>query len=134
MAALALALLLCVVSIAASLWLKEQVERVLFRWRNVPVLHAANIVIIAAIVAVAYYRLSGIGVYLRDLADIDGFWYVFAGTTQLVLPLYLFACWLLARRRGREKKYTRSKDKKVLYINERYLARRHRDDYRSKTS
>ncbi|OKO95329.1 hypothetical protein RA955_10760 [Geobacillus proteiniphilus] len=135
MAALALSLLLCVVSIAALLWVKGQVERLLFRWRSVPLLHAVNVVIIAAIVAGMYYRLSGIDVYLRDLADINGFWYVFAGTMQLVLPLYLFSCWLIARRREREKKYTRSKDKKVLYINERYLARRHRGDYRrSKTS
>lgn len=134
MAALALSLLLCVVLIAASLWIKGQVERFLFRWRSIPLLHAANIVAVAAIVAVTYYRLGGIDVYLRDLADISGFWYVFAGAMQLILPLYLFACWLLARRRRREKKYTRSKDKKVLYINERYLARRHRDDYRSKTS
>ncbi|EPR26421.1 hypothetical protein I656_03944 [Geobacillus sp. WSUCF1] len=135
MAALALSLLVCVVSIAALLWVKGQVERLLFRWRSVPLLHAVNVVIIAAIVADMYYRLSGIDVYLRDLADINGFWYVFAGAMQLVFPLYLFSCWLVARRREREKKYTRSKDKKVLYINERYLARRHRGDYRrSKTS
>ncbi|NNU82940.1 hypothetical protein ETC05_03485 [Geobacillus sp. BMUD] len=135
MAALALSLLLCVVSIAVLLWIKGQVERLLFRWRSVPLLHAVNVVIIAAIVADMYYRLSGIDVYLRDLANINGFWYVFAGAMQLVFPLYLFSCWLVARRREREKKYTRSKDKKVLYINERYLARRHRGDYRrSKTS
>ncbi|ESU70835.1 hypothetical protein T260_16925, partial [Geobacillus thermopakistaniensis] len=75
MAALALSLLLCVVSIAALLWVKGQVERLLFRWRSVPLLHAVNVVIIAAIVADMYYRLSGIDVYLRDLADINGFWY-----------------------------------------------------------
>jgi len=134
MAALALSLLLCIVLIAVSLWIKGQVERFLFRWRSVPLLHAANIIAVAAIVAAMYYRLGGLDVYLSDLAGISGFWYVFAGATQLILPLYLLACWLLARRRGREKKYTRSKDKKVLYINERYLARRHRDDYHSKTS
>ncbi|MFC0297203.1 hypothetical protein [Geobacillus jurassicus] len=135
MAALALSLLLCVISIAVLLWLKGQVERLLFRWRSVPFLHAINVAAVAAIVAAAYYRLSGIDVYLRDLADINGFWYVFVGAMQLVLPLYLFSCWLINRRREREKKYTRSKDKKVLYINERYLARRHRsDDRRSKTS
>ncbi|MGZ0085588.1 hypothetical protein ACWNXI_08395 [Caldibacillus thermoamylovorans] len=135
MTALALSLLLCGALITGLLWLKGQVERVLFRWRNVPFLHAVNIVVIAAVVAASYYRWSGIGIYLRDLADISGFWYVFAGAMQLVLPLYLFTCWLAARWREREKKYTRSEDKKVLYINERYLARRHRgDDRRSKTS
>ncbi|ABO66796.1 MULTISPECIES: hypothetical protein [Geobacillus] len=134
MAALALSLLLCIVLIAVSLWVKGQIERFLFRWRNIPLLHAANIVAIAAIVAAIYYRLGGIDVYLRNLTEISGFWYVFIGAMQLILPLYLFACWLLARQREREKKYTRSKDKKVLYINEKYLARRHRDHYRSKTS
>jgi amino acid transporter len=133
MTALLVSLLLCIISVAVLLFVKEQIERIFFRWKDVPFLHVINVLIAGLIVAVSYYTFSDIGVHLSKMTWTKQFLYVYAGATELVLPMYIFGCWLVRKRKEREKKYTRSKDKKVLYINEKYLARR-RDDYHSKTS
>ena len=135
MAALFISMLFCASSIAVLLLVKEQIERMFFRWKDVPFLHVINFLVAGFIVAVSYYKLSDIELHLSTMASAKQFLYVFIGALELVLPIYLLGCWLFRKRKRREKKYTRSKDKKVLYINEKYLARR-RDshDYHSKTS
>jgi amino acid transporter len=133
MAALLVSLLLCVISAAVLLFVKEQIERIFFRWKDVPSLHVMNVLIAGLIVATSYYMFSDIDVHLSKMTWTKQFLYVYAGAIELFLPMYILGCWLVRKRKEREKKYTPSKDKKVLYINEKYLARR-RDDYHSKTS
>jgi amino acid transporter len=135
MAALFISMLLCVISIAVLLLAKEQIERMFFRWKDIPFLHVINVLVAGFIVAVSYYQLSDVELHLSTMTSAKQFLYVFIGAVELVLPIYLLGCWLIRKRKGREKKYTRSKDKKVLYINEKYLARRRdHDHYHSKTS
>jgi amino acid transporter len=133
MAALLVSLLLCVISAAVLLFVKEQIERIFFRWKDVPFLHVMNVLIAGGIVATSYYMFSDIDVHLSKMTWTKQFLYVYAGAIELFLPMYILGCWFVRKRKEREKKYTPSKDKKVLYINEKYLARR-RDDYHSKTS
>jgi hypothetical protein len=135
MAALFISMLLCVISVVVLLFVKRQIERMFFRWKDVPFLHVINVFAAGVIVAASYYRFSDIRIHLSSLASAKQFLYVFIGATELVLPIYLLGSWLVWKRKGQEKKYTRSKDKKVLYINEKYLARRRdRQHYHSKTS
>jgi hypothetical protein len=135
MAALFISMLLCVTSVIVLLFVKEQIERMFFRWKDVPFLHVVNVLVAGVIVAASYYRFSDIRIHLSTIASAKQFLYVFIGATELVLPIYLLGCWIVRKRKRREKKYTRSKDKKVLYINEKYLVRRRdRHDYHSKTS
>jgi amino acid transporter len=135
MAALFISMLLCVTSVVVLLFVKGQIERMFFRWKDVPFLHVINVFVTGVIVAASYYRFSDIRIHLSSLAFAKQFLYVFIGATELVLPIYLLGSWFVRKRKRREKKYTRSKDKKVLYINEKYLARRRdRHDYHSKTS
>lgn len=133
MAALIVSMLLSVVSVVVLLFVKGQIERIFFRWKDIPFLHVVNVLIAGLIVAVSYYTFSDINVQLAKIKWTKQFLYVYAGAIELVLPMYVLGYWLVRKRKEREKKYTRSKDKKVLYINEKYLARR-RDDYHSKTS
>jgi hypothetical protein len=135
MAALFISILLCVSSIVVLLLVKEQIERMFFRWKDVLFLHVINVLVAGGVVAVSYYKLSDIELHLSTMASTRQFLYVFIGALELVLPIYLLGCWLIRKQKGKVKKYTRSKDKKILYINEKYLARRRgHNDYHSKTS
>ncbi|GCD82424.1 hypothetical protein PTHTG4_14860 [Parageobacillus thermoglucosidasius] len=116
MAALIVSMLLSVVSVIVLLFAKEWIERLFFRWKDIPFLHVVNVLIAGGIVAASYYTFSDIGVQLAKIKWTEQFLYVYAGAIEIVLPMYIFGYWFVRKRKEREKKYTRSKDKKVLYI------------------
>jgi protein-S-isoprenylcysteine O-methyltransferase Ste14 len=128
MTALVISALLGIVLTVGSLYVKAELERRFNRRRKIPLLHAVNVLVISAVIASSYYMFSD-----RNLSiDSKRLFYVYFGAMQLLLPIYALICLLFSKR---EKKYTRSADKKVLYIKEKYLAPRRRDDdYHSKTS
>jgi uncharacterized membrane protein len=131
MAALVISALLGITLTVGSLCVKAELERRFNRCRKIPLLHAVNVLVISMVIASSYYMFSG-----RNIS-IDGkqLFYVYFGAIQLLLPVYALMCVLFSKREKKEKKYTTSADKKVLYIKEKYLApRRHDDDYHSKTS
>ncbi|GGJ66052.1 NADH:ubiquinone oxidoreductase subunit 4 (subunit M) [Anoxybacillus voinovskiensis] len=128
MTALFVSAVLGVVLTAASLYVKAAIERRFYRRKKIPSLHAVNVLAIGGVIASVYYSLANMSLHGKQL------FYVYFGAIELLLPLYvLFGIWF-ARYEKKEKKYTTSADKKVLYIKQKYLTHRRHDHYHSKTS
>lgn len=130
MTALIVSAFLAVTLTVVLLGAKAKVERTFNRRRKIPLLHAANVLIVAGAMAASYYMLSQ-----PPSSPKPSFVYMYLGAVQLLLPIYAFISVLFAQNEKKEKKYTRSDDRKVLYIKEEYLAGKRQDrHYHSKTS
>lgn len=116
MVALTVSMLLSVVSVVVLLFVKNQIERKFFRWKDIPFLHVVNVLIAGGIVAVSYYTFSDIGVQLAKIKWTKQFLYVYAGAIELVLPMYLFGYWLVRKRKEREKNIREAKIKKCCIL------------------
>ncbi|MBA2875403.1 hypothetical protein [Thermaerobacillus caldiproteolyticus] len=133
MTALFVSAFLGAASTIALLFVKVEMERLFHRRKDFPLLHVVNVLVTGGVVAISYYLFSDIHIEISEIKETKRFFYVYAGALQLILPMYAVIALLFQQRRKKQRKYTTSKDKKVLYINEKYLARRY-DDYHSKTS
>ncbi|WP_027409207.1 hypothetical protein [Anoxybacteroides tepidamans] len=131
MAALIVSLFLAVALTVGGLYTKAELERKFNRRKKLAFLHAVNVLIISAAITYSYCILSKSPTLFHG----KQFFYVYLGAVQLLLPIYAFISVLIVQNGKREKKYTTSEDKKVLYIKEEYLAKKRQDrHYHSKTS
>jgi hypothetical protein len=122
-----------IISIFASLYVKAELERALNRRKKIFLLHIANIWIINIVTASSYYLISGMFSKARGVEVIRELSYIFLVSLEISVPFYVIFAILYEEWKKRQKKYTISEDKKVLYIKEKYLSSKG-NNYNSKTS
>ncbi|RAK18444.1 hypothetical protein B0I26_11076 [Anoxybacillus vitaminiphilus] len=120
------------ISIVASLYVKSELERAFNRRRKIFALHIANIWIINIVIAGSYYIFSGLFLKENGIEVVKAFSYIFLVSLEFSVPFYMIAAFLFEDWKKRQKKYTTSEDKKILYIKEKYLSKN--NHYNSKTS
>jgi hypothetical protein len=120
------------VSILASLYVKSELERAINRRRKMFSLHIVNVWIINIVIAGSYYIFSGLFSKANGIEIVKEISYIFLVSLEFSVPFYIIASFLFEDWKKRQKKYTTSKDKKILYIKEKYLSKN--NHYDSKTS
>jgi hypothetical protein len=128
-----LSVYLGIISIIASLYVKSELERAINRRRKIFVLHIVNIWIVNIVIAGSYYVFSGLFLKANGIDVVKEFSYIFLVSLEFSAPFYMIASFLFADWKKRQKKYTTSEDKKILYIKEKYLSSKN-NHYDSKTS
>jgi hypothetical protein len=128
-----LSVCLGIISILASLYVKSELERAVNRRRKMFALHIVNIWIISIVIAGSYYIFSGLFSKANGIEVVKEFSYIFLVSLEFSAPFYMIASFLFEDWKKRQKKYTTSEDRKVLYIKEKYLSSKN-NHYDSKTS
>jgi hypothetical protein len=121
------------ISILASLYVKSELERAINRRRKMFALHIVNIWIINIVIASSYYIFSGLFSRGNGIEVVKEFSYTFLVSLEFSVPVYMIVSFLFENWKKRQKKYTTSEDKKILYIKEKYLSSKN-NRYDSKTS
>jgi hypothetical protein len=121
------------ISIFAALYVKSELERAINYRRKIFALHIVNIWIVNIVIAGTYFIFSGLFAKASGIEVVKEYSYIFVVSLEFSVPFYILASFLFTEWKKRQKKYTTSEDKKILYIKEKYLSSKN-NHYNSKTS
>jgi hypothetical protein len=121
------------ISIFAALYVKSELERAINHRRQIFALHIVNIWIVNIVIAGTYFIFSGLFAKASGIEVVKEYSSIFVVSLEFSVPFYIIASFLFEEWKKRQKKYTTSEDKKILYIKEKYLSSKN-NHYNSKTS